>query len=212
MVADAFSHVSAWVFDLDNTLYPPEARLFDQIEVRMTAWVSETLGVTEPEADRLRSHYWAKYGTTLAGLMEEHGVDPPAPPYLTHVHEIDMSHLEKDVDLRAHITDLPADASSIPTGPNPTPVGFLTHGGAWASCLTRFTAWNTRGGFVRNRNALPLKPCLARTGWTPPLQPCSKMTRAIWPRPPTRWACARCMSPPPKLPPPPITSTTTPMT
>ncbi|WP_421701292.1 pyrimidine 5'-nucleotidase [Aliiroseovarius sp.] len=117
MVADAFSHVSAWVFDLDNTLYPPEARLFDQIEVRMTAWVSETLGVTEPEADRLRSHYWAKYGTTLAGLMEEHGVDPA--PYLTHVHEIDLSHLEQDMDLRAHITDLPGRRIVYTNGSEP---------------------------------------------------------------------------------------------
>ena len=44
MVADRFSHVRHWVFDLDNTLYPPEVRLFDQIEVRMTAWVMEALG------------------------------------------------------------------------------------------------------------------------------------------------------------------------
>ena len=117
MLRDHFSHVSAWVFDLDNTLYPPEARLFDQIEVRMTAWVSDALGVTEPEADRLRSHYWAKYGTTLAGLMEEHGVDPA--PYLTHVHEIDMSHLDQDAALRAHIGDLPGRRIVYTNGSRP---------------------------------------------------------------------------------------------
>ncbi len=58
---------ATWVFDLDNTLYPPAARLFDQIEVRMTAWVMQALGVGQAEADRLRRHYWETYGTTLAG-------------------------------------------------------------------------------------------------------------------------------------------------
>jgi putative hydrolase of the HAD superfamily len=105
MVARLFDHVAFWVFDLDNTLYPPAARLFDQIEVRMTDWVMEALGVDRAEADRLRRHYWHTYGTTLAGLMEEHGVDPG--PYLTHVHEIDLAHLQPDAQLRAGIERLP---------------------------------------------------------------------------------------------------------
>ncbi|MGR3364189.1 MAG: pyrimidine 5'-nucleotidase, partial [Maritimibacter harenae] len=70
MVADRFSHVTDWVFDLDNTLYPPSARLFDQIEVRMTDWVMRTLGVDRAEADRLRAKYLKSHGTTLAGLIE----------------------------------------------------------------------------------------------------------------------------------------------
>ncbi len=105
MVADAFSHVTYWVFDLDNTLYPPEARLFDQIEVRMTDWVMTELSVDRGTADRLRREYWHQYGTTLAGLMAEHGVDPA--PYLTHVHEISLDHLDTDPDLRDRIADLP---------------------------------------------------------------------------------------------------------
>jgi putative hydrolase of the HAD superfamily len=105
MVADRFSHVTSWVFDLDNTLYPPRMRLFDQIEIRMTAWVMRALGVGRAEADQLRRHYWAAYGTTLAGLMAEHGVDPG--PYLTEVHEIDFSSLERDPELAARIRALP---------------------------------------------------------------------------------------------------------
>ncbi|TMV12969.1 pyrimidine 5'-nucleotidase [Arenibacterium halophilum] len=101
----AFNHVDTWVFDLDNTLYPPEARLFDQIEVRMTQYVMDSIGVDRDEADRLRKHYWHTYGTTLAGLMREHDVDPT--PYLTHVHEIDMSHLPQDAALAQHIKALP---------------------------------------------------------------------------------------------------------
>lgn len=105
MVADLFSHVSHWVFDLDNTLYPPRVRLFDQIEVRMTNWVMDELGVDRAEADRLRQKYWREHGTTLAGLMREHGVDPG--PYLHDVHDISFDALEPDPDLASHITNLP---------------------------------------------------------------------------------------------------------
>ena len=105
MLRAAFSHVDTWVFDLDNTLYPPAVRLFDQIEVRMTQYVMDSVGVGRAEADRLRKHYWATYGTTLAGLMREHGVDPG--PYLTDVHDISFDALTPDPDLAACIRALP---------------------------------------------------------------------------------------------------------
>ncbi|MDZ4311145.1 MAG: pyrimidine 5'-nucleotidase [Cypionkella sp.] len=105
MVKQQFQHVTTWVFDLDNTLYPPQFRLFDQIEVRMTAWVMNALGVGKSEADRLRQHYWDSYGTTLAGLMREHDIDPA--PYLADVHDIDFTLLPADLDLAARIRALP---------------------------------------------------------------------------------------------------------
>ncbi|THD75628.1 pyrimidine 5'-nucleotidase [Thalassobius vesicularis] len=105
MPKEAFSHVTFWVFDLDNTLYPPRARLFDQIEQRMTAYVMRSLGVDQARANHLRQHYWQTYGTTLAGLMHEHDVDPL--PYLDEVHQISLSHLEPDSALAAAITALP---------------------------------------------------------------------------------------------------------
>jgi putative hydrolase of the HAD superfamily len=100
-----FSHVTTWVFDLDNTLYPPHMRLFDQIEVKMTDWVMQALQVDRARADHLRAYYWATYGTTLAGLMTEHGVDPG--PYLNEVHDIDFSVLSPDPGLAASIARLP---------------------------------------------------------------------------------------------------------
>lgn len=100
-----FTHVSTWVFDLDNTLYPPHMRLFDQIEVRMTDWVMRALQVDRARADHLRAHYWQTYGTTLAGLMTEHDIDPG--PYLTEVHDIDFSVLSQDPHLAAAIRALP---------------------------------------------------------------------------------------------------------
>jgi len=117
MVADRFHHVRNWVFDLDNTLYPPSARLFDQIEVRMTAFVMDALGVDRGEADHLRRHYWQLYGTTLAGLMHEHDVDPA--PYLTVVHDIDLDHLDPDPALRAGIAALPGNRIVYTNGSAP---------------------------------------------------------------------------------------------
>lgn len=105
MVAASFSHVRVWVFDLDQTLYPPSIGLFDQIEVLMTDYVSRTLGVGRREADRLRDHYWRAYGTTLAGLMAEHRIDPD--PFLHAVHDIDFSVLPPAPDLAAAIAALP---------------------------------------------------------------------------------------------------------
>lgn len=124
MYAAEFSHVRTWIFDLDNTLYPPSARLFDQIEVRMTDWVMQALSVDHAEADRLRKHYWATYGTTLAGLMTEHDVDPA--PYLTHVHEIDLSDLIADPDLAARIADLPGRRIVYTNGSAPYAERVLT--------------------------------------------------------------------------------------
>lgn len=100
-----FSGVNCWIFDLDNTLYPAELRLFAQIEARMTAYVQRLLGVDAAEADRLRAHYWREHGTTLAGLMAHHGIDPEA--YLAEVHDIDFSILTPEPALAAAIRALP---------------------------------------------------------------------------------------------------------
>lgn len=105
MVAQQFSHVRHWVFDLDNTLYPPAARLFDQIEQKMNAWVMRELGLDEAAADRLRKGYWKDHGTTLAGLMRVHGTDPW--PYLREVHDITLDHLDPAPELADAISALP---------------------------------------------------------------------------------------------------------
>jgi|LGOV01.1.fsa_nt_gb putative hydrolase of the HAD superfamily len=105
MPYDAFTHVDYWVFDLDNTLYPPQARLFDQIERLMAEYVMRELNVDAPTAHMLRQKYWKEYGTTLAGLMQVHRIDPD--PYLHEVHQLDLSHIEVVPDLRAAIFALP---------------------------------------------------------------------------------------------------------
>src|SRR6056297_4128249 len=80
-----FTHVETWVFDLDNTLYPPSARLFDQIEAKMSSYVMREIGLDRETADHMRDHWWRNHGTTLAGLMEGYGIDPQ--PFLDEVHD-----------------------------------------------------------------------------------------------------------------------------
>ncbi len=124
MFKPAFSHVTQWVFDLDNTLYPPHMQLFDQIEVLMTDYMVQTIGVDRAEANRLRSHYWRQYGTTLAGLMVEYDVDPE--PYLYAVHQVDMSHMEPDTALADHIRALPGRRIVYTNGSAPYAERVLT--------------------------------------------------------------------------------------
>ena len=105
MPKEHFSHVRDWVFDLDHTLYPPAMRLFDQIEKRMTAFVMRTTGATRDHADLLRKTWWADHGTTLAGLMKHHKVDPDI--YLEDVHDISFDALTPDPHLAELIARLP---------------------------------------------------------------------------------------------------------
>ena len=69
---EAFESVDTWIFDLDNTLYPPHSNLFAQVDTRMGAFISERLGVDLVEAKRVQKSFYRQYGTTMRGLMSEH--------------------------------------------------------------------------------------------------------------------------------------------
>ena len=100
-----FGHVTDWVFDLDNTLYPAECDLFAEIDTRMTDFVSRLLELPPLEARKVQKHYYATYGTTLSGLMKVHKIDPA--DFLHHVHDIDLSPLPDLPVLRQAISALP---------------------------------------------------------------------------------------------------------
>jgi putative hydrolase of the HAD superfamily len=112
-----FDHVTTWVFDLDETLYAPTTPLFPQIEARMERWIVDFLGVSTGEARTLRARWWHDHGTTLAGLMREHGMDPG--PFLIDVHDIDFGVLTPDTDLRAALAALPGRRIIYTNGTEP---------------------------------------------------------------------------------------------
>ena len=92
------------MFDLDNTLYPHHL-LWQQVDDRIRAYVAEFLKVSKDEAFRVQKDYYKRYGTTMRGLMTEHGLDPDA--YLDYVHQIDHSPLEPNPALGAALEKLP---------------------------------------------------------------------------------------------------------
>ncbi|TPG12034.1 pyrimidine 5'-nucleotidase [Sphingomonas oligophenolica] len=110
-------HIRNWIFDLDNTLYPAGTDLFARIEARMTAYVGRTLGIERDEAFRVQKGYFHRYGTTLTGLMADHGVDPH--DFLAEVHDIEMDVLDHDAPLVAAIARLPGRKLVFTNGDTP---------------------------------------------------------------------------------------------
>lgn len=100
-----FADVEHWVFDLDNTLYPPACDLFAQIDRRMSEFIADYLKLEIAEARLIQKDFYVEHGTTLAGLMAVHGLEPGE--FLAHVHEIDVSVVAPDPALGRSIAALP---------------------------------------------------------------------------------------------------------
>jgi len=101
----AFGHVETWVFDLDNTLYRHHLNLWQQVDERIRDYIARYLKVTAEEAFRLQKDYYKRYGTSMRGLMTEHGMEPD--DFLDFVHQIDHSPLTPNAALGAAIEVLP---------------------------------------------------------------------------------------------------------
>ena len=101
----AFTHIDTWVFDLDNTLYPHHVNLWQQVDIRIREFVAAHLKVPPDEAFRIQKDYYRRYGTTMRGMMTEHGIS--ADDFLAYVHEIDHSPLEPNPAMGAAIAALP---------------------------------------------------------------------------------------------------------
>ncbi|MAB13901.1 pyrimidine 5'-nucleotidase [Parvibaculum sp.] len=101
----SFNHVEHWIFDLDNTLYPPACDLFSQVDRRMCDFIMNYLKLDEDEARRVQKHYYVEHGTTLSGLMSVHGMKPG--DFLDYVHDIDVSGVPANLLLGEAIARLP---------------------------------------------------------------------------------------------------------
>ena len=91
--------VECWIFDLDNTLYPARSNLFDQVRERITDYVERHVGLARPAARDIQRDLFQRYGTTMNGLMAEHGLDPH--DFLAYVQDIDYSPIDPDPRLDA---------------------------------------------------------------------------------------------------------------
>jgi putative hydrolase of the HAD superfamily len=101
----AFDHIDTWVFDLDNTLYPHHLNLWQQVDARIRSYIAEFLGTTPDEAFRKQKDFYRRYGTTMRGMMIEHGMAPDG--FLDYVHQIDHSPIEPNPALGIALERLP---------------------------------------------------------------------------------------------------------
>lgn len=99
-----FGHVETWVFDLDNTLYPHHLNLWQQVDARIRDYVARFLDIGDEDAFRLQKDYYRRYGTTMRGMMVEHGMKPD--DFLDFVHQIDHTPIEPNPALGAALEKL----------------------------------------------------------------------------------------------------------
>ena len=112
-----FDHVDTWVFDLDNTLYPSDARVWPQVDERITLYVMRLYGLDGLSARALQKYFYHRYGTTLKALMIEAAIDPH--DFLDFAHDIDHSSISLDPALAAGLNRNGLDGLTLPRlGPN----------------------------------------------------------------------------------------------
>jgi putative hydrolase of the HAD superfamily len=100
-----FEHVDTWIFDLDNTLYPPTSAVFTQVEMRIRDYIAGYLKLTPDDAFALQKKYFLSHGTSMRGMMDHHAMPPG--PYLEYVHDIDVSMIEPNPALDTELARLP---------------------------------------------------------------------------------------------------------
>jgi len=93
--------IKHWIFDLDNTLYANQTKVFSEVDKKMSAFISEKINVDLVKAKEIQKKYFYEYGTTLSGLMKLDGIDPH--DFLEFVHDIDISWLPKDIKLKEEL-------------------------------------------------------------------------------------------------------------
>ena len=99
-----FKSIKCWIFDLDNTLYSGKTKVFEQVDKKMSKYISEKLKVSIEEAKKIQKNYFYEYNTTLNGMIKNHKID--ANEFLDFVHDIDIDFLQKDIKLAEEIEKL----------------------------------------------------------------------------------------------------------
>ena len=105
MLRKNFSDVEFWLFDLDNTIYSPETKIFDQIDIRMKKYISKLLNISQSEALKIQKLYYKEFGTTLSGLMKNYNIN--SDDFLNYVHEVKLDRLKRSEKLIQLLSQLP---------------------------------------------------------------------------------------------------------
>ncbi len=98
------NRIDTWIFDLDNTLYSADSGIFQQVHELMGKFVSNHLKIEINEAKKIQKKYYKQHGTTLRGMMDNHGVDPDY--FLSEVHKLDYSIVTSNKELNDQLNKL----------------------------------------------------------------------------------------------------------
>jgi len=99
-----FNSIKYWIFDLDNTLYSGKTKVFEQVDKRMSKYISDKLNISVEEAKKIQKNYFYEYNTTLNGMIKNHKINPDE--FLDFVHDINIDFLQKDPALAKEIENL----------------------------------------------------------------------------------------------------------
>ena len=161
------------MFDLDNTLYPHHL-LWQQVDDRIRAYVAEFLKVSKDEAFRVQKDYYKRYGTTMRGLMTEHGLDPD--DYLEYVHQIDHSPLEPNPALGAALEKLPGRKLILTNGTRKHADAVMRR--LESTSISRTCSTSSPPSSSPSRRE-PMNVSWRATTSMRPRPPCSRISRAI---------------------------------
>ena len=124
-----FQQVKYWIFDLDNTLYSGKTKVFEQVDKKMSKYISEKLNTTIQEAKKIQKNYFHEYNTTLNGMIKNHQVDPNE--FLEYVHAIDLSFMKEDKIMRNELEKLDMEKFIFTNGSAEHAENILTHLGIY---------------------------------------------------------------------------------
>jgi len=99
-----FNSIKYWIFDLDNTLYSGQTKVFEQVDKKMSKYISNKLKINLEEAKKIQKDYFYEYSTTLNGMIKNHKIDPAE--FLEFVHDVNIDFLQKDYKLAEEIKKL----------------------------------------------------------------------------------------------------------
>ncbi len=96
--------IKYWIFDLDNTLYSGKTKVFEQVDKKMSKYISDKLNISIGEARKIQKNYFHEYNTTLNGMIKNHKIN--ANEFLDFVHDINIDFLKKDKKLADELEKL----------------------------------------------------------------------------------------------------------
>ena len=139
-------NIKYWLFDLDNTLYSGDTKVFDQVDKKMSKFISEKLKISEEEAKIIQKNYFHEYNTTLNGMIKNHDID--ANEFLEFVHDVNLDFLKKDQFLGSQINKL--NGKKIDYLPATSEDQFNIK-----PIYKTFPGWKTKTEGIRNLKDLP---------------------------------------------------------